>query len=72
MDKKYVVAAVRAESKDIILMEIIDESSQGPILKTAALRLGTDEYEKLGEPTVRKKIKVHVEMEKAEEKAATP
>lgn len=66
LEKKYVIAAARAESKDITVLEILDESSipEKGYVKTAVLRLGTEEYEALGEPAVRKKLKITIEVEK--------
>lgn len=67
MEKKYLIASVRAESKDIIVMEIVDISSTPPIVKTGILRLGVDDYQALGRPTVGEsgeKLKVTIEVEK--------
>jgi len=67
LEKKYIIAAVRAESKDIVVMEIVDESSVTPTIKTAVFRLGVEEYRTLGRPTVgdvSEKLKVTLEVEK--------
>lgn len=61
MEKTYLVVATRAESKDIISLELLDESSVPPIIKTAVFRLGKDEFEALGAPNVIHKIKVTLE-----------
>jgi len=58
MDKVYVIVSVRSESKDIISLELLDESSQPPVIKTAFFRLSPEEYKELGEPVVQKKIKI--------------
>lgn len=64
LEKKYVIVGARLESKDIVSLEILDESSQSPLVKTAVFRLGTDDYEKLGSPTVRTKLSVVVDVTK--------
>jgi len=64
LEKKYIIATVRLESKDIVSVEMLDESSQPPIVKTAVFRFGIDEFEALEKPTVRQKVKVTIEVEK--------
>lgn len=63
LEKKYLVASVRVESAEITTMEILDESSKGAI-KTAVFRLSTDDFEALGSPNVRSKLKITLEVEK--------
>jgi len=66
LEKKYLIATVRAESKEIVSLEIVDESSQPPVLKTAVLRISTEDYAKLGYPTPAKnKINVKIEVEES-------
>jgi len=73
LEKKYVIVSTRSEGPDITILETLDETSKPPnIVKMATFRLGTDEYEQLGEPPTRRKLKVTIEVEKKEEKAATP
>lgn len=67
LEKKYLIAAVRLESKEIVAIEIVDESSIAPLLKTAIFRLGVNDFEALGLPTVTtkgEKLKVTIEVEK--------
>lgn len=49
LTKTYIVVNVRRESKDVIVMDLQDESSTPPI-KTAAFRMGVDDYQALGYP----------------------
>jgi len=60
LEKVYVLATARLESKDVVSLEILDQTSQPPIVKTAVFRIGTDEYAELGKPTVGSKLKVTV------------
>jgi len=67
LEKKYIITAVRVESSNIIILETLDKSStpEKGFIKTAVFRLGTEdkEYEALGEPSVRKTLKVTIEVE---------
>ena len=64
MEKTYVVVTVRLESKDIISVEMLDQDSAPPTVKTVVFRMGKDEYEALGNPPVSEKIKVVLEVAK--------
>ena len=50
LTKTYVVVNVRRESPDMLVIELIDESSKAPNVKTAVLRMGVDDYKALGYP----------------------
>jgi len=50
LTKTYVVVNVRRESKDMMVMELLDESSTPPNIKTAVFRMGVDDYQALGYP----------------------
>jgi len=63
LEKKYKIIGGRQESPDILSLELLDESSQPPIVKTAIFRLGiNDDFKALGEPTFTKKLKVTIEV----------
>jgi len=67
LEKKYVIVAVRLESKELVSIELLDESSAPPTVKTAIFRLGIDDFQALGLPTVTtkgEKLKVTIEVEK--------
>jgi len=64
LEKKYLIASVRAESKEVIVLEVVDESSEPPVIKSAVFRIGVDEYAKLGFPAPAKnKVAVKIEVE---------
>jgi len=67
LEKKYIIVGVRSESKEVVAMEILDESSVAPVIKTAVFRLGTEDYKALGRPTVNanEKLKVVLEVERS-------
>jgi len=64
LEKKYLIVAVRAESPEITVLELIDQSSKPPVMKTGVFRLGIDEYDSLGLPPVRGTLKITIEVEK--------
>jgi len=71
LTKTYALVHVRRESKDIMAMELLDETSTPLAVKTAILRIGMDEYKALGYPnpaTAKITIALIVEETKAEEK----
>jgi len=62
LEKTYILAGGRRESKEIISLELVEETPQPP-LKTATLRIGLDDdFKALGEPTFTRKLKVTVEV----------
>lgn len=64
LEKVYLVINVKAETKEINLLELLDETSQPPnIVKRAVFWLGAeDDFKALGNPSVRKKVKVTLEI----------
>jgi len=50
LTKTYVVVNVRRESKDMLVIELLDESSIAPNVKTALFRMGLDDYKALEYP----------------------
>jgi len=62
MEKTYVIVTVRLESKEIVSIEMLDEASEPPTVKTVVFRMGKDEYEALGSPPVGEKTKVALEV----------
>jgi len=64
MEKNYVIVTVRLESKEIVSMEMFDEASAPPTVKTVVFRMGKDEYKVLGNPPVGEKIKLTLEVSK--------
>jgi len=64
LEKNYVIVTVRLESKEVVSMEMLDEASAPPTVKTVVFRMGKDEYEALGNPPVSEKIKVVLEVAK--------
>jgi len=61
LEKKYVVATARLESKEIVSLEALDEGSTPQFVRTVVFRLGKDEYDALGKPPVGSKLKLTVE-----------
>jgi len=63
LEKRYVVLRTSAESSEITVLELVDETSQSPnIVKTAVLRIGNDDYDTLGNLPIRKKLKITIEV----------
>jgi len=63
LEKRYVVLRTSAESSEITVLELVDETSQSPnIVKTAVLRIGNDDYDALGNLPIRKKLKITIEV----------
>lgn len=63
--KPYVVASTRLESKEIVSLELLDESSVPTAVKTCLLRISVADYENLGAPTVGSKLEVTLTLIKA-------
>lgn len=65
VEKKYVIASVRLESKEIVSIELVDVASQTPVVETAFLRLKSEAYGALGKPTVGERLNVSFDVEKS-------
>lgn len=63
LEKKYLITNVRAESKEIMSLEVLDETSTPQAVKRAVFWLANDEYAKLGEPSINRRIIVQVTVE---------
>jgi len=63
LEKHYTIVGGRQESPDIVSIELLDETSKPPIVKTAVFRFGiADDFKALGQPTFTKKLKVTIEV----------
>ena len=62
MKLDLLISGVRLESKELVMLEVVDDKTSKPpiVNKVSALRLGVDEYEQLGEPTVNKRLDVTI------------
>lgn len=66
MEKTYILVNARLESKEIVSLELLDESSQPSTVRTAVFRLAKEDYEALGKPSVGEKFSIKVEVAKAQ------
>lgn len=62
LEKKYLIVTTRFESKEVDSIELLDESSQAPVVKTAVFRIGKDDYKQLGYPPIGTKLNVKIEV----------
>lgn len=72
MERKYLVTGVRAESKDLITVELLDDktSVMPNIVKTAFFRWGLGDFAELGRLTANDRVVITITVEKPE--VATP
>lgn len=61
VEKVCIVVGVRVESKEVVSMELLDETSAPPVAETITMRLRTEKYEQLGAPAANRKLKVTIE-----------
>lgn len=64
LQKTYIIISTRMESKDIVTLEALDESSKAPLLKTLIFRMGKDDYNDLGKPPIDTKFSLSVTIAK--------
>jgi len=63
-EKSYTLVSARLESKEIIVLELLDEESTPQTVLTTVHRIKKADFEALGKPTVGEKFKLTLEVVK--------
>lgn len=61
LTKKYLVTTVRLESAQTVSLELLDETSKPPNIRTVILRLTKEEYTRLELPHVGQRLNLTIE-----------
>jgi hypothetical protein len=66
LERHYLVTGVRAESKEIVTVELLDDKTSvvPNVVKTVVFRLGLDDFAELGKPTANERVVVTITIEK--------
>lgn len=59
-EKTYIVTGTRLESKDIAVLELLDETSSPNAVKTVVVRIAPSDYASLNSVPIGSKVKVTI------------